>query len=605
MPIQHLLQIAAGPAGGVLGDLFRRADGDDLAPAVAALGAEVQQVVGDLDDIQVVLDHNDGVAVLDQLLQHLQQLARILEVQAGRRLVEDVERLAGGPFRQLLRQLDPLGLAAGQGGGGLADLDVAQAHALQRQHLVADRRHGGEEARRLFDRHVQNVGYALALEDDFQRLAIVAFAFADVAGDVDVGQEVHLDLDYAVALAGLAAAALDVEAEAAGAIAARLRFRQARIPVADRSEGAGIGGRVRARGAADRRLVDVDDLVEMLEPLDPVEGGGGVGRIVQTPRGGLVQGLDGEGRLAAARHAGDAGEDADRDLARDVLQVVARGAGDLQHPLAVDGAAAFGRQFDLARPGQVLAGQGFWIGHDFRRRALGADRAAVDAGGRTHVDDVVGRQDRLFVMLDHQHRVAEVAQPLQAVQQAGVVPLVQANGRFVQNIEDAGQARSDLRRQPDALALAARQGAGTARQVQIVEPDVVQEAQPVGDLLQDAPGDLDLLFTQRLFQGREPQEGLGDRQVGDVGDVLAADLDRQSLGLQALAAADLARGFGLIAAQFLAHPGAVGLAPAPLQVWQHALERLGNLVFAGVVVIDELDLVAARAAQDDGLRLLR
>src|SRR5690606_14174302 len=124
-------------------------------------------------------------------------------------------------------------------------------------------------------------------------------------------------------LTGLAAAALDVEAEAAGTIAARLGLGEARIPVADRTEGAGVGGRVRARGAANRRLVDVDDLVEMLQPLDAVEGGGGVGRIVQAPRGGLVQGLDGQGRLAAARHPGDAGEDADRNLALDVLQVVA------------------------------------------------------------------------------------------------------------------------------------------------------------------------------------------------------------------------------------------------------------------------------------------
>src|SRR5690606_18194848 len=111
-------------------------------------------------------------------------------------------------------------------------------------------------------------------------------------------------------LAGLAAAALDVEAEAAGAVAARLGLGQARIPVADRAEGSGIGGGVRARGASDRRLVDVDDLVEMLQSLDAVEGGGGVGRIVQTPRGGLVERLDSKGRLAAARHAGDAGEDA-------------------------------------------------------------------------------------------------------------------------------------------------------------------------------------------------------------------------------------------------------------------------------------------------------
>jgi hypothetical protein len=66
----------------------------------------------------------------------------------------------------------------------------------------------------------------LPLELDLQRLAVVALALADVAGDVDVGQEVHLDLDDAVALAGLAAAALDVEGEAPGLVAARLGLRQ-------------------------------------------------------------------------------------------------------------------------------------------------------------------------------------------------------------------------------------------------------------------------------------------------------------------------------------------------------------------------------------------
>jgi hypothetical protein len=80
----------------------------------------------------------------------------------------------------------------------------------------------------------------------------------------------HLDLDDAVALARLAAAALDVEGEAARLVATRLGFRQAREPVADRREGAGIGCRVRARGAANGRLVDVDDLVEEFEALDAV-----------------------------------------------------------------------------------------------------------------------------------------------------------------------------------------------------------------------------------------------------------------------------------------------------------------------------------------------
>src|SRR3546814_14813131 len=108
----------------------------------------------------------------------------------------------------------------------------------------------------------------MAIELDLERLAIVALALADIALDVDVGEEVHLDLDQAVAGARFAAAALDVEREAAGLVAARLAFGQPREPIADLGEGAGIGRRVRARGAADRRLIDVDHLVEMLEAGD-------------------------------------------------------------------------------------------------------------------------------------------------------------------------------------------------------------------------------------------------------------------------------------------------------------------------------------------------
>ena len=164
-----------------------------------------------------------------------------------------------------------------------------------------------------------------------QRLAVVALALADVAGDVDVGQEVHLDLDDAVALAGLAAAALDVEREAARLVAARLGLGQAGEPFADRREGADIGRRVRARRAADRRLVDVDDLVEMLQALDALERGGVLERAVELARDGLVERVDDERRLAAAGDAGDAGEGAERDLGGDVLQVVAARADELQH----------------------------------------------------------------------------------------------------------------------------------------------------------------------------------------------------------------------------------------------------------------------------------
>ena len=60
---------------------------------------------------------------------------------------------------------------------------------------------------------------------DLERFAVVAFALADLAGHIDIGQEVHLDLELTVARAGLAPAAADIEAEAARGIAARLRVR--------------------------------------------------------------------------------------------------------------------------------------------------------------------------------------------------------------------------------------------------------------------------------------------------------------------------------------------------------------------------------------------
>src|SRR5690606_7401941 len=167
------------------------------------------------------------------------------------------------------------------------------------------------------------------LEGDVERLAVVALTVADVAGDIDIRQEVHLDLDDAVALAGLAAPALDVEGEAARLVAARLRFGKAGEPVADRREGAGIGRRVRARRAADGRLVDVDDLVDIFEAVDALVLGRDLARAHDAAGGGLVERLDQEGRLAAAGNARDGREDAERDRGRDILQIVSFRSDDL------------------------------------------------------------------------------------------------------------------------------------------------------------------------------------------------------------------------------------------------------------------------------------
>jgi hypothetical protein len=58
-------------------------------------------MVDRLDDIEVVLDHDNGVAGIDQTLQDLEQLPYVLEMEPCRRLVEDLESPPGRPPTQL------------------------------------------------------------------------------------------------------------------------------------------------------------------------------------------------------------------------------------------------------------------------------------------------------------------------------------------------------------------------------------------------------------------------------------------------------------------------------------------------------------------------
>ena len=96
---------------------------------------------------------------------------------------------------------------------------------------------------------------------------------------------------------------------------------------------------------------------------------------------------------------------------------------------------------------------------DLVGRALGDHLAAVATRAGTEVDDPVGRLDRRLVVLDDEHGVAEVAQAVQRPDQPLVVALVQADRRLVEHVQHARQLAAELRREPDALRLAARQRA--------------------------------------------------------------------------------------------------------------------------------------------------
>src|SRR5467141_2400147 len=72
-------------------DEFGRALGDDAAAAFAAFRAEVDDPVGLLDDVEMVLDDEHGVAEIDEALQDVEKLSNVVKVQARRRFIKDVK----------------------------------------------------------------------------------------------------------------------------------------------------------------------------------------------------------------------------------------------------------------------------------------------------------------------------------------------------------------------------------------------------------------------------------------------------------------------------------------------------------------------------------
>ena len=245
---------------------------DDAAATVAALGTHVNDVVRHLDDVHVVLDDEDGVALVDELVEYVHQHLDVLEVEAGGGLVKHVERLACVALGQLGGQLHALRLATADGGGGLAEGEVTQADVFQCPDFLYDARYVLEELHRLVDGHVEHVVDRLALVAHLEGLAVVALALAFLAQHRHVGKEVHLDDAHARALAGLAAPALDVERESSRLVVAYLRLGQLAIELADVVEHLSICGGVGAWRAPDGGLVDLDDLVDVLQALDAVVG---------------------------------------------------------------------------------------------------------------------------------------------------------------------------------------------------------------------------------------------------------------------------------------------------------------------------------------------
>ena len=160
------------------------------------------------------------------------------------------------------------------------------------------------------------------MKHDSQGFGRVSRAAAGFARDPDIRQEVHLDSLLAGPVAGFAPAAGLVEAESAGRIASHLGLRKLGEQLADQVERAGIRRRCRIGRVSQRRLVDADHLVDMLQTLDRFVGTRGLLCAVQGSGRGLPQNVFDQRALARARNSRDGGHRPQRKPYIQVPQVM-------------------------------------------------------------------------------------------------------------------------------------------------------------------------------------------------------------------------------------------------------------------------------------------
>ena len=174
---------------------------------------------------------------------------------------------------------------------------------------------------------------------------------------------------------------------------------------------------------------------------------------------------------------------------------------------------------------------------------------------------------------------------------------MQTNGWLVQDIQYPHQRRSNLRCQPDALALAAGERPRSAGQGQVTQPHVQQKLQPGGYLLDN------LRCNQRhipfQMQGFHEIQFLADAHGAEVHNAHASDSHRLCNGRQPLAVAHRTGGRGHTFFQFLPSSIRLRFPIAPGDVIEDSLKGLLQYAHAISTVIGHVELFSLCTIQDN------
>ena len=143
--------------------------------------------------------------------------------------------------------------------------------------------------------------------------------------------------------------------------------------------------------------------------------------------------------------------------------------------------------------------------------------AAGSAGAGAEIDDVIGDGDRLRLVLDHEDRVALVAQPQQQVVHPLDIVGMQPDCRLVEDVGDIGQRRPEVADHLRALRLTARQRAGRPVEAEVTQPDLHERVERVPQRPEQGR-------DGRVFEIAQPLGQVADLHRAGVGNVDLLDL---------------------------------------------------------------------------------
>ena len=207
-------------------------------------------------------------------------------------------------------------------------------------------------------------------------------------------------------------------------------------------------------------------------------------------------------------------------------------------------------------------------------------------------------------MLNHNDRIALIAQVFKRGQKSVIVPLMQADDWLIKHIEHALQPRADLTGKANPLAFSTRKRAELRARVRYSSPTLFRNPSRSRISFKMARR-WPLLFAQLVWHGFAPVKGLFDGHLHHLASMQPGDFDGQGLCAQTIPAASAAGAVVLIALELFADPIAVGLAVAALHIGDDTFKAARHLIHPPAFVIAKQDFFLTRSVQKNLLHFFR